>query len=175
MYFNFSLSISILVLQPLDPSSWAHQTRNRAVPFVGPQWGGSGLRKPRGTIAPCRSWGPRQASSQTPPPPKCRIRWRLCGPDSAQSGTRRRASPREQSFKLIHDIWSCVNNHSLPLLRGRLWRRAPIYFRFHRPARGAGSGGTMISLRLALYAIMFIELCFNFISVFCIFIPHVVS
>jgi hypothetical protein len=28
--------------------------------------GGSGLRKPYGTIAPCRSWGPEQVSSRTP-------------------------------------------------------------------------------------------------------------
>jgi hypothetical protein len=28
--------------------------------------GGSGLRKSYGTIAPCRSWGPKQASSRTP-------------------------------------------------------------------------------------------------------------
>jgi hypothetical protein len=41
----------------------------------------------------------------------------------------------------------------------------------HRPARGASSGGPTCSLCLALYAIMFIELCFNFMSIFCVFLP----
>jgi hypothetical protein len=41
-----------------------------------------------------------------------------------------------------------------------------IYFRFHRPTRGVSSGGTTCSLCLVQYAIMFIELCFNFMSVF---------
>jgi hypothetical protein len=45
----------------------------------------------------------------------------------------------------------------------------------HHPTRAAGSGGTTGSLCLILYAIIFIELCFNFMSVFHMFIPHVAS
>jgi hypothetical protein len=41
----------------------------------------------------------------------------------------------------------------------------------HRPTRGASFGVATCSLCLALYAIMFIELCFNFISIFCVFLP----
>jgi hypothetical protein len=41
----------------------------------------------------------------------------------------------------------------------------------HRPARGASSGGATCSLCLALYAIMFIELYFNFMAIFCVFLP----
>jgi hypothetical protein len=48
--------------------------------------------------------------------------------------------------------------------------RASVYFRLHRPTRATGSGGTICSLCLTLYVIVFIELCFNFISVFCIFL-----
>jgi hypothetical protein len=91
-----------------------------------------------------------------------------------QSGTQRCAYPREQPFKFLHGVHSRVNNHSLPRPRGRLQRhhmssnprRAPIYFRFHRPTRGTGSGGATSSLCLALYVIMFIKLCFNFMSLF---------
>jgi hypothetical protein len=36
----------------------------------------------------------------------------------------------------------------------------------HYPSRGIGSGGTMSSLCLTLYAIMFMELFFNFMSLF---------
>jgi hypothetical protein len=36
----------------------------------------------------------------------------------------------------------------------------------HRPAQGVGSGGSMSSLCLILYVIIFIELCFNFMSLF---------
>jgi hypothetical protein len=50
-------------------------------------------------------------------------------------------------------------------------RRAPVYFRLHHPTRAAGSGGDTGSLCLALYGIMFIELCFNFMSVFYVFLP----
>jgi hypothetical protein len=50
-------------------------------------------------------------------------------------------------------------------------RRAPVYFRLHRPTRAAGSGGATDSLCLVLYAIMFIELCCNFMSVFAYFYP----
>jgi hypothetical protein len=45
-------------------------------------------------------------------------------------------------------------------------RRAPDHFWFHRPTRAAGSGGATGSLCLTLYAIIFIELCFNFMSIF---------
>jgi hypothetical protein len=41
----------------------------------------------------------------------------------------------------------------------------------HRPTPGASSRDTKCSLCLALYAIMFIELCFNFMPVFYIFLP----
>jgi hypothetical protein len=42
----------------------------------------------------------------------------------------------------------------------------------HCPARGASSGGATCLLCLALYAIMFIELFFNFMSIFfCVFLP----
>jgi hypothetical protein len=40
----------------------------------------------------------------------------------------------------------------------------------HRLARGASSGGATCSLCLALYTIMFIELCFNFMYDFCVFL-----
>jgi hypothetical protein len=36
----------------------------------------------------------------------------------------------------------------------------------HCPSRGAGSGGATRSLCLTLYVIMFIKLCFNFMSLF---------
>jgi hypothetical protein len=39
------------------------------------------------------------------------------------------------------------------------------------PYRGVASGGIVCSLCLAMYVIMFIELCFNFISIFCVFFP----
>jgi hypothetical protein len=50
-------------------------------------------------------------------------------------------------------------------------RQAPVYFRIHCPTRGASSSGTTCLLCLALYAIIFIELCFNFMSIFCVFLP----
>jgi hypothetical protein len=53
--------------------------------------------------------------------------------------------------------------------------RAPIYFRLRRPIRAAGFGGTTGSLCLAMNVIMFIELYFDFMSVFMYFYPHVVS
>jgi hypothetical protein len=45
----------------------------------------------------------------------------------------------------------------------------------HRPAPGASSRDAKCSLCLALYVIMFIELCFNFMSIFTYFYPHVVD
>jgi hypothetical protein len=45
----------------------------------------------------------------------------------------------------------------------------------NRSNSSMGFGATTTNIHyLALYAIMFIELCFNFMSIFCIFIPHVV-
>jgi hypothetical protein len=49
--------------------------------------------------------------------------------------------------------------------------RASVYFRLPRPTQAAGSEGVTGSLCLTLYAIMFIELCFNFMSVFYVFLP----
>jgi hypothetical protein len=54
-------------------------------------------------------------------------------------------------------------------------RRAPVYFRLHHLIRAVGSGGIIGSLCVALYTIMIIELCFNFMSTFYAFTPHVVS
>jgi hypothetical protein len=48
-------------------------------------------------------------------------------------------------------------------------RRTLVYFMFHRPTRGTGSGCATSSLCLTLYVIMFIELCFNFMSFLCIY------
>jgi hypothetical protein len=45
----------------------------------------------------------------------------------------------------------------------------------HHPTQRESSGGATCSLCLALYATMFIELCFNFMSIFTYFYPHVVS
>jgi hypothetical protein len=45
-------------------------------------------------------------------------------------------------------------------------RRAPIYFRLRHPTREVSFGGTTCLLCLTLYAIMFIELCSNFMSLF---------
>jgi hypothetical protein len=45
-----------------------------------------------------------------------------------------------------------------------------IFTTIHRPVREASSGGAMCLLCLTLYAIMFIELCFNFISIFFAFL-----
>jgi hypothetical protein len=86
----------------------------------------------------------------------------------------------------VRCVWAeeAVWNHSsMEVTGGRIQRhhvssnsrRALVYFRLHRPTQGASSGSTMCSLCLALYAIMFIKLCFSFRSVFAYFYPHVVS
>jgi hypothetical protein len=56
-------------------------------------------------------------------------------------------------------------------LQGRNHSNSSMRFRaaattIHRPAQGSGSGGAMSSLCLVLYVIIFIELCFNFMSPF---------
>jgi hypothetical protein len=80
------------------------------------------------------------------------------------------------NFSLSFSIWVSIT-------RGRIRghhmssnpSRAPIYFRLRRPIRAAGFGGTTGSLCLAMNVIMFIELYFDFMSVFMYFYPHVVS
>jgi hypothetical protein len=100
-------------LQPLSPSSRVHQIQNRVAPSLGcTPLRRSGLWKSRGIVARWRSWGPGQVSSWI-------LRHATQGkdfgrPDSAQSGTRRRVTPRKRLLKLLHEPRSRVNNHSPP-------------------------------------------------------------
>jgi hypothetical protein len=73
---------------------------------------------------------------------------------------------------VLTSLWASLSRSLKP--GSRIWghhvssnlRRALVYFRLRHPARGTSSGGTTCLLCLALYVIMFIELCSNFMSLF---------
>jgi hypothetical protein len=114
MCFNVSLSISIQVsttigsklssaLNPKQSSSLG-QTPLRRVCTEKVMWHHSSME-----VVGSRTF-------EFPDPSECRTWYRLWGPDSAQSGTQRRATPRERPFKLLHEPRCRINNHLPPRL-----------------------------------------------------------